>query len=99
MRATALTIPAAVLMTAGALAAGLLGTGQGLSDPGGLVARVDKLVQIWQPTEEERRLDEVGWAPDLCQALDLAKENGRPVFLFTYSGSAIRENAICLQRC
>jgi hypothetical protein len=64
-----------------------------------LVARVDKRVQAWQPTGAEHRLDDVGWAKDLREALRLAKDNGRPVFLFTYSGSPVRENAICLQRC
>ena len=64
-----------------------------------LVARVDKRVQAWQPTGAEQRLDDVGWAKDLREALRLAKDNGRPVFLFTYSGSPVRENAICLQRC
>ena len=32
-------------------------------------------------------------------ALRLAKEHNRPVFLFTYSGSAEREHAMALQRC
>jgi hypothetical protein len=64
-----------------------------------LVERVDRLVQDWQPTSAERRFDDIGWAKDLRDALRLAKDNGRPVFLFTYNGSSIRENAICLQRC
>ena len=68
-------------------------------DDGGLAARVDKRIQDWQPTSAERRLDEIGWAKDLCDALRLAKEHSRPVFLFTYSGSSIRENALAQQRC
>lgn len=64
-----------------------------------LIAKIDKRVQDWQPTKEERRLDEIAWAKDLRDALRLAKENGRPVFLFTYSGCAEREHAIALQRC
>ena len=75
-----------------------VGASQGLSDDA-LTARVDKRIQAWQPTAAERRLDDVGWAKDLVDALRVAKDNNRPVFLFTYSGSAVREHAICLQRC
>ena len=64
-----------------------------------LVAWVDQLTQDWQPVKEERRLDAIGWAPDLAEAQRLAKEQKRPVFLFTYSGSETRANAIALQRC
>src|SRR5262249_53825944 len=49
------------------------------------LAWIDQRVQDWQPTKEERRMDEIGWAKDLRQALRLAKETERPVFLFTYS--------------
>jgi hypothetical protein len=96
-------------MTAWVLAAGLGGavallpgvqaqdrTGNGNA---ALLARIDKRVQAWQPTAEERRLDDVAWASDLRDALRLARDHGRPVFLFTYSGCAQRENAIALQRC
>jgi hypothetical protein len=62
-------------------------------------ARIDKRVETWQPTMEERRLDEVGWASDIRDALRLAKQHQRPIFLFTYSGSADREHAMALQRC
>jgi hypothetical protein len=92
---------AVLLLTAGLAggAAALQVQNKQKSDDGGLAARVDKRIQDWQPTKAERRLDDVGWAKDLRDALRLAKENGRPVFLFTYSGSAIRENAISLRRC
>lgn len=66
---------------------------------GDLAARVDKRIKAWQPTKEERLLDEIGWARDIPEALKLAKEKQRPVFLFTYSGSAVREHAMALQRC
>jgi hypothetical protein len=91
------TLTIALLLTAGLTAAGLEAA-QGPADEA-LTARVDKRIQAWQPTAAERRLDDVGWAKDLQDALRLAKNHGRPVFLFTYSGSAIREHAICLQRC
>ncbi len=66
---------------------------------GDLAAWIDQRVQTWQPTKEERRVDEIGWALDIRDALRLARENHRPIFLFTYSGSADRENAMALQRC
>ena len=39
-----------------------------------------------KPTAEEKRFDEIGWAPDIRAAERLAKERGRPVFLFTMDG-------------
>jgi hypothetical protein len=47
---------------------------------------VQKRVQDWQPTAEDRRFDEIGWARDLREAERLARENNRPVFLFTHDG-------------
>ncbi len=64
-----------------------------------LAARVDRQVQAWEPTRAERRLDEIGWARDIRTALRLAAEHHRPIFLFTYSGSAVRDDALALQRC
>lgn len=64
-----------------------------------LTARIDQRVQAWQPTKAERRFDDIGWAMDIRDALRLAKEHHRPIFLFTYSGSSIREHAMALQRC
>jgi hypothetical protein len=97
------------ISTAFLLMAGLAGTGvfgqrallaeKPAADDGGLSARVERRVQAWQPTKEERHLDEIGWAQDIRHALRLAKEHNRPVFLFTYSGSTDRENAMALQRC
>ncbi len=48
--------------------------------------RVRRQVQEWQATPEERRLDRIGWARDIRDALRLAKSAGRPVFLFTHDG-------------
>ena len=50
---------------------------------------VEKRVEEWQPTKEERAFDEIGWAKDLREAERLAKEHGRPIFLFTYSGASM----------
>jgi hypothetical protein len=49
-------------------------------------AWVDEQVAKRQPTAEDRRLDEVGWAKDIRTAEKLAKDNGRLVFLFTHDG-------------
>jgi len=49
-------------------------------------AWVDLRVKEWQPTAEEKRFDEIGWAKDIREAEKLAKENNRPVFLFTHDG-------------
>jgi hypothetical protein len=60
---------------------------------------VESRIQAWQPTADERRFDQIAWAKDLGTAQKLAKEHGRPIFLFSYSGSAERENAMALERC
>jgi hypothetical protein len=51
-----------------------------------LATWVDKRVQEWQVTAAERRFDEIGWAKDIRDAERLAKEHGRPVFMFTHDG-------------
>lgn len=52
-----------------------------------LVTQVEKRVHDLQPTREERKLDLVGWAPDILVAEKLARTANRPMFLFTYDGS------------
>ena len=47
---------------------------------------VKKRVRDWQPTADERRFDEIGWVADLRTALKLARENDRPILLFTHKG-------------
>ncbi|HEY1861696.1 MAG TPA: hypothetical protein VGG61_15150 [Gemmataceae bacterium] len=49
-------------------------------------AWIDQRVKDWQPTAEEKRFDEIGWAKNIREAEKLAKENNRPVFLFTHDG-------------
>jgi hypothetical protein len=49
-------------------------------------AFVDQRVKAWAPTAAERRFDEIGWAKDIREAEQLAKEHGRLVFLFTHDG-------------
>jgi hypothetical protein len=69
------------------------------TDDQNFAAKIDKRIDSWQPTKDERLFDEIGWAKDIRDALRLAKEHQRPIFLFTYSGSAEREHAMALQRC
>ena len=64
-----------------------------------LITTVNQRVQDWQPTSEELLLDQVGWASDLVEAQRLAQKHQRPLFVFTYSGSTDRANAIALRRC
>ncbi len=47
---------------------------------------IDRRVERWRPQAEERLLDEVAWVRDIRTAMTLAKEHGRPVFLFTLDG-------------
>jgi hypothetical protein len=47
---------------------------------------VEKRVQELQVTPAERRMDEIGWAKDIRDALRLAKKHERPIFLFTHLG-------------
>jgi len=47
---------------------------------------VDQRVHQWQPTEKEKRWETIGWAKDIRDAIRLAREHRRPVFLFTLDG-------------
>jgi hypothetical protein len=47
---------------------------------------IEKRVSLSAPAANERRMDDIGWARDIRDALRLAKENKRPVFLFTHDG-------------
>ena len=72
-----------------ALALGMPGDETGparVETPGEQLARVGRRVERWQPTAEERRFDEIGWASGLRDAIKLAGRHGRPVFLFTHDG-------------
>jgi hypothetical protein len=54
--------------------------------PSAQFERVERRVRRWQPTAEERRFDEIGWAGGVREAIRLARRHGRPVFLFTHDG-------------
>ena len=60
---------------------------------------IDERVAAWELSEEERRFDEIGWVGGLNEAERLARDWKRPLFVFTYSGSATEANAIALRRC
>jgi hypothetical protein len=47
---------------------------------------LEKRIGDWQPTAEEKRFDQIGWASDIREALRLGKEHNRPIFLFTHDG-------------
>jgi hypothetical protein len=76
------------------LAAALLAGGAALparsgeKPPAGrdVAAWVDQRVKDWQPSADERRIDDIAWVKDIREALRLAREHNRPVFLFTLDG-------------
>lgn len=73
------------VLAAGCLAPGLFADNPrtGRDDSSDFVAR---MVKEWQPRPEERRFDDIGWAPSIRAALKLARAHDRPVFLFTHDG-------------
>ena len=48
--------------------------------------QIDQRIQELQPTAKERRFDAIGWVSGIRAAERLARENGRPVFLFSNVG-------------
>jgi hypothetical protein len=54
-------------------------------DVGENISWVDKRVEDWQPSKDERKWDQIGWAKDLRQAIKLAKEHNRLVFIHAYN--------------
>jgi hypothetical protein len=54
--------------------------------PGDEFSRIDQWVREWQPTAEDRRFEEIGWAKDIPDAIRLSKQHARPVFVFTHKG-------------
>ena len=47
---------------------------------------IDRRIQEIQPTAKELRFDAIGWVSGIREAERLAKEHGRPVFLFSNVG-------------
>ena len=48
--------------------------------------KIDEKVKAWQPMPEERRFDQIGWAKSVPEALRLAKEHDRPLFVMAHVG-------------
>jgi RNA polymerase sigma factor (sigma-70 family) len=48
---------------------------------------VEATLDELQPTPAERRIDAIGWAPSIPEALKLARTHNRPVFLFAHEGN------------
>ncbi|HVR87398.1 MAG TPA: sigma-70 family RNA polymerase sigma factor [Planctomycetota bacterium] len=73
---------AAILSTAAALWSG------GVSDDPRPpeFSRVDEKIREWLPRPEERRFDEIGWVKAWPDALRLAREHGRGVFVVAHVG-------------
>lgn len=70
-----------------AAAWGLGGTiAVGADAPRDIVAHVQHEIDVRMIKPHERPFDEIGWASDIRSAEKLAKEHGRPVFLFTHDG-------------
>ncbi len=80
------------------LSVGLLGSAAGVvtyravtaeaEDPSAAsdLARLDRRLAELQPLPSERRVDEIGWAPDLVSARRLSQASGRPLFLVQHDG-------------
>jgi len=80
-------MPVRHLIVAMLLVAPRAGAGTPEADtPAAQFKRVERRVRQWQPTDEERRFDEIGWATDIREAVRQARRLGRPVFLFTHDG-------------
>jgi hypothetical protein len=48
--------------------------------------RIEQRIEEIQPTAKEHRFEAIGWVSGLCAAERLARESGRPVFLFSNVG-------------
>ena len=72
------------LLLLGAVAAGAEGPAK-VADAD-VVRWVTQRVRAWKPTAEERVFDQIAWVNGLVEAQRLAKQHGRPVFLFTHDG-------------
>jgi RNA polymerase sigma-70 factor (ECF subfamily) len=49
-------------------------------------SRIDEKIREWQPRPEERRFDEIGWSKSWPDALRLAREHGRGIFVVAHVG-------------
>ena len=61
------------IFTGAICAFSLLGSAAAVAADGDVAALVEQRVRDWQPTKDERLLDQVGWAADLVEAQRLAR--------------------------
>jgi hypothetical protein len=78
---------ATIALSGALLAVGCLAADEVWLKDDSLVSKIEKKVHQLQPTRDERKFDLIGWAPDIFTAEKLAKQQNRPVFLFTYDGN------------
>src|SRR5690242_12190792 len=76
-------LSAALLL--GSLAATGCATAGSVSDDS-VLRWVDKTVAERQASAEDKRFDEIAWVTDIRTATRLARENNRPIFLYTGDG-------------
>jgi RNA polymerase sigma-70 factor, ECF subfamily len=50
------------------------------------LAKIERRVREWQPRPDEKRFDEIGWAPSLRDAVRLAQVHGRPIAILALAG-------------
>src|SRR5688572_22508112 len=50
------------------------------------LARIERIIREWQPSPEEKRFDEIGWAPSLREARRLSNQSRRPVAILALAG-------------
>ncbi|MEO8595793.1 MAG: hypothetical protein ABI759_20905 [Candidatus Solibacter sp.] len=74
-------LPACLVLAAGAIAA------ENWLKDDRLVEAIQKKVREIQPTREEKRFDEIGWASSIVEARAISQKTNRPLFLFTYNGN------------
>ncbi len=74
------------IMSAGALLIGAAVAAETWLKNDRLTESVETKVREIQPSREEKRFDEIGWAPSILAAEALARKTNRPMFLFTYNG-------------
>jgi hypothetical protein len=74
------------IVSAGAILVGAVTGTESWLKSDKLVEAVETKVREIQPSRDEKRFDEIGWAPSILAAEALARKTNRPMFLFTYNG-------------
>ena len=74
------------IVSAGAILMGAAAGAESWLKNDKLTETVETKVREIQPSRDEKRFDEIGWAPGILAAEALARKTNRPMFLFTYNG-------------